>query len=510
MFRYSAILKGIAAGVVLVALMIPLQLSASGYAACKEFIVKTGDAETLQGFAESARLVVGPLVTYPDPSQEVLELFGCYYVVTVPDTVEESMIEALESLPGVEYVEPNLRIALEPIIEVGSDNPFYLSDSFFEPYLPNDSLFSQQYDKRITQTHWAWNVSTGEGVIIAIIDTGIDADHEDLADNLDIGHSYDFFTGKQDVEDEVGHGTFVAGVAGAQMDNHKGIAGIAGDCSIWALKANESGTIVIVMDAKINAILYAADNGAQVINMSFGAFREPHLAEKEAIDYAWGKNLFFCASAGNVSEDASSYYPAAYEHVMGVGSTKNYDMRSGFSNYGPAVSIYAPGSYIWSTTVGDEYAANDGTSFAAPQIAGLAALIWSAHPEWTNLEVADKILESADTITIDKGKVLRMNSRKALDIDIPGVGSQPPESLAIVSALHIQRGGVSFSCRVPGATDYTLKLFNVAGREVVTKSGRLDGGAGEITLNPAFAPGVYLWRIITGYGEEWGKLVWMK
>ncbi|MBN2380903.1 S8 family serine peptidase [candidate division WOR-3 bacterium] len=468
-----------------------------------EYIVKAQAPNTLHAFVEHSGLVAEPLVTYPEPSSEVLARFGCYWVVSVPEEVNDSTVDALKTLFGVEYIEPNLKIVFEPLVSNQNGDSFLTHDTC--PYTPNDSLFSEQLDKQVTQTHWAWNISKGAGIAIAFIDSGIDTSHEDLVENLDKDCSWNFVADNENVWDDVGHGTFVSGVAAAQMDNYKGIAGIAGECSIWALKVGTQDTIYT--DATVNAILYAADKEAGIINMSFGSFREPILVEEEAIEYAYGKGVFLCASAGNDNEDATGYYPASYGYVIGVGGTKSNDARSPSSNFGPDVGIYAPGSYVWSTMSGNQYTPRDGTSLACAQIAGLGALIRSVHPELTSKQVRDKICESADTITIDKGKVLRMNSARALDIDVSGITDRSPQPSSFIFTPQIQRDRVTFSHNTLESTNYSLKIFDVTGSQVASETGRIRPGKGEIVVNNEFSRGVYLWRITADDLEEWGKVV---
>jgi subtilisin family serine protease len=473
-----------------------------------EFIVKAPDTQALEAFVADNGLNIGPLITYPNPSEEVLELFGCYYIVTFPEKlqdVQDSLVDEMEALDGVQWIEPNAVRELEPEPEDEGGSYFFMPDSFHEPYTPNDPLYPQQWGPVKTETDWAWNVSTGEGVVIAIIDSGVDTDHEDLMDNLAGG--WNIKDNNDNLSDFKGHGTHVTGIVGATINNEKGVAGIAGNSSIMTVKINSSD-----IDQEVNGILYAADNGANIINLSIGG-EGSWQPEEDAVNYAWSEGLFISAGCGNSNKDASNIYPASYEQVLSVGATTSQDARWANSNYGSSVNIFAPGRRVLSTLEDGGYTAEySGTSLATPHIAGLAALIWSAHPGWTNQQVWDKIIQSADTITIDKGKVLRMNARKALDVEkIESIAEQPTQTRGL-NPLSVSTIGreIILSYSVPAPTPYTLSIYDVTGREVADQSGQL-AGSGEITYNSmSMSEGVYFWRFVTECGECSGKFVWVR
>ena len=477
-------------------------LAGEDVAEVKEFIVKTQNPDALQGFVEDNGLQIGPLIRYPNPSEEVIEMFGCYRIVTIPETlqsVRNSMVDQLKCLPGVDYVGPNTRIPFEPEIEEEVlQNPFNMPDSFSSPYTPNDPLFPLQWSKRLTQTDWAWNVSTGEGVKIALIDTAIEL-HEDLADNLDLENAWNF---AHDTPDVIGwwmpHATRVAGIAAAKIDNGKGIAGIAGNASIMPLVVFDAGSEGILESDVVEAIIYAVDKGAKIINMSIGNLDSVFLKPtQDAIEYAWDEGLFLSGAAGNGNQD-TCIYPAAYEHVMACGATNSEDGRwdDGMlgSNYGSAIDIYAPGGKVVTTWVWEDSLYTDffsGTSFAAPAISGLAALIWSVHPEWTNQELWDKIIESADTITIDKGQVLRMNARKALDVEIgEGIAEEVIADARFEITTPIGSQIVLNYSNCPQG--FAASVFDAVGRKA--DEVHAAGISGQITWGEGYGPGVYFIR----------------
>jgi len=377
-------------------------------------------------------------------------------------------IEDFRSDPSVEYVEPNYfrSVAATP------NDPRY-----FEQWgLDKIGLTSLE-----TGTS-GWNESTGEAsVIIAVIDTGVAWKHEDLEsniwtnsgdtwsnpDNPSSGNSidddnngfvddykgWDFvsYTGPEIADDDdpgprdnnpmdvQGHGTHVSGIASAVTNNAKGIAGVGWHCKIMPLRAgfktkDEDG--VFADDDSAAAIVYAADNGADIINMSWGGL-EYSSTIAEAIGYAYGKDVTLIAAAGN-SDTNTPFYPAASEKVLAVGATAKNDMRSywwyyGASNYGDWVDVSAPGgswidegeNWILSTLPPtNEYGYNTGTSMAAPHVSGLAGLIKTKFSSWNNDQIMNQIKYTVDyfiypffTPEITK----RINAYKALKSPRAGI-----------------------------------------------------------------------------------------
>ena len=273
-------------------------------------------------------------------------------------------------------------------------------------YVPNDPYYSGMWNLPHMGVDTVWNTTRGSSsVLVAVIDTGCDRTHPDLAANLwvntgeipnngidDDGDGYvddvkgwDFVNNDNDPDDIFGHGTACAGIIDAVQDNNQGITGIAPLCKFVMLKAcNDSG--YLYDSYVVPALLYAADRGAKVISMSFyGDQVTP--AERDAIDYCWNHGCLPIAAAGNDSQ-AFPYYPGAYEHTLGVGSHNSSDQKSWFSNFGSWVDVAAPGEGISATTVGGGYTTGfAGTSAATPNVAGVAALLFSALPSATNQDV---------------------------------------------------------------------------------------------------------------------------
>ncbi len=329
-----------------------------------------------------------------------------------------SKLSRLRNDSRIEYVEPNYIIKLDQAPN--------------DPYFP-DKMWALK--KIMAPEAWAFHQSKIK-VIIAIIDTGVDYNHPDLALNMWINrgeiagnqidddnngyiddvYGYDFFNGTSDPIDDNFHGTHCAGTIAAVANNNIGIAGVTGNAQIMALKfqnAKGYGT----MAAAISAIEYARKMGAKIINASWG-WEAGGQALKEAIEKSKEEGILVVASAGNRQEDIDDrpHYPASYDldNIISVAATEPNDKLAQFdfggSNYGQnSVDLGAPGFNIYSTvpptleffdcSFQGCYTSLSGTSMATPHVTGVAALLWSVQPELTYQQVKAKMISSVDTDT---------------------------------------------------------------------------------------------------------------
>ncbi len=290
----------------------------------------------------------------------------------------------------------------------------------------------------------AWDIATGSSdVIVAVIDTGVDYTHNDLAANMwtnaaeangnpgedDDGNGYidDVYgiavvngTPSGDPMDDHGHGTHVAGILGAVGNNGVGITGVAWSVKVMALKFMNSSGMGLESDAA-TCIDYAVAHGATILNNSYGGDTWSQ-ALHDAIAAANGAGVLFCAAAGNESMEIDGWksYPAGYDlpNIIAVASTDGADGLSYFSNYGASsVDVGAPGESIWSTWPGNQYQLLDGTSMACPFAAGVAALVKSHVPGLTLEQLRDRVMWTGDPLFDLKGTTvtgLRINAYKAL------------------------------------------------------------------------------------------------
>lgn len=292
-----------------------------------------------------------------------------------------------------------------PIATVTSTPIAQSTPSGFSGVAPNDPRYSLQWNLRKINALGAWRKTTGSAsVTVAIIDSGVDLGHPELAGSVVPGYSC--VPGTTAPQDDNGHGTHVAGTVDAKGNNGLGVAGVAWNVRIMPVKvADWEGEAAVFCTAK--GIEYAVNRGARVINLSLGGTGRS-TAEEQAVNYALQQGAVVVAAAGNEGDQKNlPSYPAAFPGVLAVAATGSDDERASYSNYGSYVQIAAPGgtygrdgilSTCWreaSCQYRDGYTYHNGTSMASPHVAGLAALILSAKPELSGAQVADIIKRSA-------------------------------------------------------------------------------------------------------------------
>ena len=424
------------------------------------------------------------------------------------DPVEAS--RALRATGAVLAASPNYRFGLH-----------FLPDDLF--------LFYQWYVDDLSfadiRLPAAWDTERGDSAVtIAILDTGVDTGHPDLAAKMwtntaeiptngldDDGNGFiddvkgwDFGVGDnnpdpQETIDSTGidvgfHGTFCAGIAAAATNNGDGIAGASWESRIMPLKISEPDG-GITTDAIGSAFLYALDQGASIISMSFGAHADTGAAAEEVpaffqslTDLATAQGTLCVASAGNES-DSVLVYPAAIDEVLSVGATDFNNERASFSNWGPWVDIAAPGSLMWSSicqnyefneinqllyilafgwdTV-NPYMYGDGTSFAAPLVAGVAGLVRARYPALTPVLVRQHLVATGDVIAYDLPIGPKVNAFSAVNSVPTAVEFEP----AILSARPLRvtpnplHGSGSIRFSLPAAGDTRVEVYDVTGRRV--------------------------------------------
>jgi thermitase len=300
-------------------------------------------------------------------------------VVRVADGKEDAFIQSIKVISGFKYAERN--------------------GIYQATFTPNDPSWPLQWNMPIIKANTAWDTYRGwTEVTIAIIDTGIDYNHPDLAANYKSG-GHDWVNDDFDPMDDHHHGTHCAGIAAAALNNAIGVAGVA-QCKLWAEKAlnnNGAGS----WDDLANAIVHATDMGVNVISMSLTGTTYSSTLDS-ACTYAWNKGVVIVAAAGNSNTniDTTPFYPASFTTVIAVSATNSADnFDSSYSNYGNKIEVSAPGTSIYSTLPNANYGYLTGTSMACPHVAGLAALIWSYKPGMTNSQIRNALHTAVD----DKG-----------------------------------------------------------------------------------------------------------
>jgi len=266
-------------------------------------------------------------------------------------------------------------------------------------FTPNDPGYSSnQYAPQHMNMPTAWDYTTGSGnVIIAVVDSGVSPDHPEFSGRILPG--YDFVNDDNDPSDDQGHGTHVAGIAAASINNGIGLAGICGACKILPVKVLNQYNVGNWSDIAAG-ITYAADHGAKVINLSLGGTGSSQ-AVHDAVQYATEKGALVVAAAGNDGAD-EAFYPATYTETLAVAATDTRDGHWSLSNYGAFVDVAAPGvsiySTLWSADAGNTYGFKSGTSMATPAVSGLAGLLFSQNSSRTNQDVRQLIIDSAQDL----------------------------------------------------------------------------------------------------------------
>lgn len=347
-------------------------------------------------------------------------LTKAYHVTVNPNANLADIIGAYNQLPEVAYAEPNYR--------------------YFASVVPNDPFYSNLWGMDMVKAPEAWDRQTGsDSVVVAVIDTGLDHNHQDIAANvwmnpgefpngldddnngyIDDFRGWNFIAETNNPMDDNMHGTHTSGTVGAVGNNGVGVVGVCWNVSIMPLKfldAGGSGTL----DDAVEAIEYATENGAKIMSNSWGGggYSETMF---QAITIANQQNILFIAAAGNsmMNTDLAPEYPACYQvpNIIAVAATTNLDTMAYFSNYGlNSVHLGAPGAGIYSTIPNNLYTSLDGTSMACPMVSGAAALVWSEFPQYTNIQVKNRILNYVDLTQAMAGRVTtggRLNVRRAI------------------------------------------------------------------------------------------------
>jgi len=310
-----------------------------------ELLVGLDSERSVDGFAT--------LMSVDSASAEPLYGLGVLRVRLAPGQSPVAAAAALKKLPFVRFVEPNGIAKAQ--------------------FVPNDPAFVNQFNVKQVFAPFAWDLELGTpSTVIAIVDTGVDLTHPELASRLLPG--FDYVNSDSDPSDDNGHGTLCAGVAAAEANNGIGLAGAAPGCSILPVKvldANAWGSYSNIA----NGIRYAADRGANVISLSL-AGSSPSSTLERAVRYAWSRGVIVIAAAGNQGS-SRKVYPAAIREALAVASVDKRRVRSSFSNWGSWVDVAAPGEMVYSTYLNGGYFSAQGTSMSCALVAGQAGLIWS-------------------------------------------------------------------------------------------------------------------------------------
>jgi thermitase len=452
-------------------------VAAGGGLATSERPVVAQGPEPLPGAASSGELFEPGriLVKFSEgvsaaAAESTLQQFDATYVSTlydssvqlweVPEGSELSTAERLNADPTVEYAEPNYR--------------FYAFDR-----VPNDPRFNRQWAHTIMHSPGAWDITTGcTGVTIAIIDTGIDEAHPDLAGKLVAG--WDYVDGDSNPHDLNGHGTHVAGIAAAMTNNGVGVAGMDWSARIMPIRVLDNQGNGYADDVA-NGIRWAFNHGARVLNLSLGG-PSGSATLQGAVNDAYAAGRLVVAAMGNEGS-ATPMYPAKYDYVLAVAATGPSDIRASYSNYGAHCDVAAPGGSmtyyhdttgiystmptypVYMTTQYSYYTNYDyvqGTSQATPYVSGLAALVWARQPFLTPDQVQGTIQNTATDLGAPGWDAYygygRIDTLAALQAYLPSVAPV----LSVISNADGDGTYLVDWSDVPYATSYTLEEDDTA------------------------------------------------
>ncbi len=411
-------------------------------------------------------------------------------LVKYKDGISSLQAESINALVGAETVNIYQEIGLHKVeihsgIELREAINLYMKDdsvAYAEPdyelqalKTPNDAKFSELWGLHNTgqsggkadadiDAPEAWNLTTGSStVIIAVIDTGIDYNHSDLAANMwkntdeiagngidddangyvDDYYGYDFYNNDGDPYDDNNHGTHCAGTIAGVGNNGTGVAGVNWTAQVMAVKFLSGGGWGSTSDA-IEGIIYAADNGAKILSNSWGGGGYSQ-ALKDAVEYAKAKDVLFVAAAGNsgTNNDQSPSYPASYDstNIISVAAIDHNVSLAYFSCYGAtSVDIGAPGVSIYSTVPGNSYSSFSGTSMATPHVSGVAGLVLAKNSSLNAAQLKAAILNGAVVTSALNGKCVtggRLNALNALELEEDNTPPSAIDNLA-VSAISFQ------------------------------------------------------------------------
>ena len=403
-----------------------------------------------------------------------LPVRGLELVDPAPGVSVGAAVADLQHMDGVVYAEPD-RIVRQTAT-------------------PNDPLFSYEWDMTAIRAPEAWDVTTGSAQVpVAVVDTGIDATHPDLASNvwtnpgesgggretngldddgngrIDDVHGWDFVDQDAQPQDGNGHGTHVSGTIAARGNDASGVAGINWSSAIMPLRVLGDDGSGFVSDA-IAAYAYAARNGARVVNASLGG---PSFSRAEHDALATAPNTLFVVAAGNdgTDNDTTPEYPCDYDlaNVVCVAASGHDDALASFSNYGPAnVDLAAPGVDIASTWPGGRYALLDGTSMATPHVAGAAALLLAHDGTLTVAGLRAALLSSAEPVAALARRVAsggRLDVAAALSVPPAPPApppapapSAPPVAVPTAAASAADRTAPGVSLRIDRGTLHTVRV----------------------------------------------------
>lgn len=421
-------------------------------------------------------------------------------------------------------------------------------------FIPNDPSVGSQYHISRIAAYTAWDITQGDtNVVIGIVDSGSDLDHPDLAANIKYKYTEIPNNGVDDdengyIDDYRGwdfaganyqqlsednnpnivssyceHGSHVSGCASQVTNNGINGAGIGFKCKLLISKHgadnDNTGSGYSYIYNSNSGIAYCYQNGAKVINCSFGG-TTPSGTTQSIINAAWNNGTVICASAGNDGTNAPRY-PAAYSNVISVASTTSSDIKSYFSNYHTSVDVCAPGSSIYSTLYNNSYAVFDGTSMSSPICAGTVALIWSKFPTYTPTQIVNRLLDGCDSIynlnpsyvgLLGRGRINAYKSVLTVS-SINQIGSEIPNSFKLEQNYpNPFNPSTKINFQIPKSSNVKITIYDSKGSEVETLLNEFVQ-AGKYSTNfnsKSLSSGIYFYKITSENFSDSKRMILIK
>lgn len=454
---------------------------------------------------ETSSAVIGTTVAGAKVTRQVSS-DGWYQATLLAGADLNGSMQAFQQLSNVITAAPDFRVAITAV----PNDPSYASQWALE-----NSGVGGRADADIDAAQ-AWNYGTSSSVVVAVIDTGVDYNHVDLAANIwtnpreivangvdddlngyiDDTRGWNFVANNNNPMDDNGHGTHVAGTIGAVGNNGIGASGVAWNVKMMALKFLDAAGSGLLSDA-VSAIDYARVNGAKIINASWGGGGFSSALES-AIQRYQSIGGIFVAAAGNEGTNnvTVASYPANYSlsNVISVAASTNLDTLASFSNFGTNVDIAAPGQAILSTIPGNQYASYSGTSMATPNVSGALALLWGQKPSLTATQLVDLVMSNTDSVLLDKTIHGRLNVGKAsVALNGSGTVSDKISPHVVAATWNYQANGVA-SVDVTFSESMRATSLTATSLQVTGPSGAIAIASIAPLTNSALASGTQ-WRI---------------
>lgn len=414
--------------------------------------------------------------TTPGQKQDRLKIFNSSIRRQIPQIGVDS-VNVPAGQTSEEFLN-NFKNNNKDVIEFAEPDGYYQTLR-----IPNDPYYqSYQYNLKQLNAESAWDISTGNaGTKTAVVDTGADFAHEDLQGRLING--YDYIDNDQSPNDEHYHGTCVAGILGAATNNSKGVAGATWQNPMLVIRIGDAMGYASYEDMA-SAFIYAADNGARAVNISFGGYYDSETV-RQAVDYAWSKNSVIIAAAGNEGT-SDPIYPAAIPNVVAVSALDSNDVISDYSTYGSFIDVAAYGT-VTCPLLGGGYATGSGTSFAAPEVAALFGLVFSINPSLSQQRAIDVVKQTATDLGSAGVDIYYGSGKVNFLRAVQEAGNINPTPVNVNLTINLQ-----------GRTDKTstsdnLKAYNAGGSTKVLDRNDIStnsNGAGTFTIN-TLLPGNY-------------------